>query len=171
MSDPHVGEVRLFAGTFAPVGWMLCDGRLLNIDQHTDLFTLIGTTFGGDGIRTFAVPDLRGRVPIHQGSRPGGAPRTLGESGGEESATLTAAQLPDHTHGVAVSSSTATSRTAVGNVRGALPGSMKGYAVPGATDVAGHTSIVGGSQPHENRQPFLAINYIIALTGEFPAQD
>lgn len=169
MSEPHIGEIRLFAGTFAPRGWAFCDGQQLWIWEYDTLFSLIGTTYGGDGMTQFALPDLRGRVPLHQGQGPERVRRTLGEVGGQEFVTLTPQTLPTHTHTVRASQETATSRTAVGQAPAALPGSGKAYAVGPAETVLSQASPVGGGQPHENRQPFLALHYIIALEGIYPS--
>lgn len=175
MSVPFIGEVRLFAGNFAPVGWELCRGQIMPISENEALFYLIGTTYGGNGGTTFALPDLRGRVPVHQGTGPGVTPKVLGELAGDESVTLTAQHLPAHTHEqVVVSEYTATSRTAVGNVRAVLTGDNKAYASPSEDvkpDVLRATSSsAGGGQPHENLQPYLSLNYIIAVNGVFPTQ-
>lgn len=169
MSEPHIGEIRLFAGNYEPVGWAFCHGQQLWISDHEALFNLIGTTYGGNGFTHFAVPDLRGRVPVHQGQGPARVPRTLGEMGGQESVTLTPQMLPPHTHTVRASQETATSRTAVGQAPAVLPGSGKAYAVGPAETVLSQASPAGGGQPHENRQPFLALNYIIALVGVYPS--
>lgn len=179
MSEPYIGELRLFAGNFAPRGWAFCDGQLLTIAENAALFALIGPTYGGDGRDNFGLPDLRGRVPIHRGTGPGLSPRTIGERAGEERVTLTAQQLPVHTHVPGrVSEQTATSRSAVGNVRAVLPEGKKAYAVPQegpggtvrADVVMASTSQAGGNQPHDNVQPYLGINYIIALTGVYPSR-
>lgn len=170
MSNPFVGEIRLFAGNFAPAGWMFCQGQLLPIAENEVLFVLIGTTYGGDGQSTFALPDLRGRVPLHQGQGPGLSPRTLGEVGGTESVTLTPGQLPVHTHALHASPAAA-SGTAPG---GAL---LAATSVASYDSAAGSTAMAavavgpaGGSLPHENMAPTLAVNYIISLFGVFPQQ-
>ena len=169
MSQPYVGEIRLFGGNFAPRDWAFCDGRLLPISENDVLFQLIGTTYGGDGQTTFALPDLRGRVPIHWGQGPTLTNRVIGETGGVESVTLTQQQIPVHTHGVPVSSTVAGSRSAVGGIPAALPSDVA-YA-PGTPDEdRAWTTPAGGSQPHENLQPYLAVNYIISLFGVFPSQ-
>lgn len=169
MSTPYVGEIRLFCGNFAPVGWELCHGQLLQISEDETLFQLIGTTYGGDGETTFAVPDLRGRVPVHQGAAVGGATRVIGEAGGTESVTLTVQQIPNHTHAQLVSSTAAGSRSPVGGVPAALASEVA-YAAVDATEDLGATSVAGAAAPHENRQPYLAINYIISRFGVFPSQ-
>lgn len=161
-----LGEIRLFAGNFAPMGWAFCDGSLLSISQNTALFSLIGTTYGGDGISTFGLPDLRSRVPIHAGP---GYP--LGQSGGVEAVTLTTAQLPAHTHLPRVSSAAGTQTSPAGNVWAS--GSGFPYAAPSvAPNVTLDPAAVqpsGGGQPHDNMVPFLAINFIIAMNGIFPS--
>jgi microcystin-dependent protein len=169
MSSPYVGEIRVFAGNFAPAGWAFCDGALLAISQFPTLFNLIGTTYGGDRQSTFALPDLRSRVVIHQG--PG---YTIGETDGVETVTLTTEELPVHNHPVLGTATAATT---------ANPGSLVAMAATptGESIYDGNTanqvslaptaiSMVGGSQPHDNRQPYLGISYIISLFGIFPSQ-
>jgi microcystin-dependent protein len=164
MSDPYVGEIRMIGGDFAPNGWMFCQGQLLAIADYEVLFTLIGTTYGGDGQNTFALPDLASRLPIHQGP---GYPQ--GSSGGAESVQLVSQNLPVHTH-VAVASSGAASQTAPTNGVWAAS-SEQPYAVsaPNATMNVAALLPAGLSQPHDNMPPFLAINFIIALFGIFPS--
>jgi microcystin-dependent protein len=169
MGEPYVGEIRMFGGNFPPAGWMFCEGQLLPISENPTLFTLIGTTYGGDGQETFALPDLRGRVPLHHGSD-AGTGYVMGQGGGVESVTLTTQQVPVHTHGVPVSSATAGSRAAVGGVPAGAPAEAL-WATDGASEAMSTTSIAGGSQPHDNMQPYLGINYIISLFGVFPAQN
>lgn len=166
MSQPYVGEVRMFAGTYAPAGWLFCEGQLLPISENDTLFTLLGTTYGGDGQSTFALPDLRGRVPLHAGSE-GGTTYTLGQSGGVESVTLTSLQVPAHNHGLPVSSATASSRAAVGGVPAGAPAEPL-WATGGAGEAMSTTTPTGGSQPHDNMQPYLGIHFIISLFGVFP---
>jgi len=165
MSDPFVGEIRLFAGNFAPAGWAFCDGTPLAISENDVLFELIGTTYGGDGETTFALPDLRGRAPIHAGNG-----YVLAETGGVESVTLTTNQIPVHNHQLVASADIAT----LSSPENALPGQApsKLYRVPGstATMAAGLLALTGGSQAHDNMQPYVAINYIISLFGIFPSQ-
>lgn len=165
----YIGELRLFAGNYAPNGWAFCDGQLVQIAENDALFTLIGTTYGGDGQSTFALPDLRGRVPVHHGQGPGLGLYVIGQSAGVESVTLTTTQLPVHTHGVPVSTTTAGSTSARGGVPAALPADVAWDAGP-ATEPVAVTTAAGGSQPHENRQPYLGINYIISLYGIYPTQ-
>lgn len=157
----------MFAGNFAPLGWMICEGQLLPISEYETLFFLIGTTYGGDGESTFALPDLRGRIPIHMGNT-----YTLAQNGGVESVTLTIGQIPAHTHPLLASNSSAGIKTP-SNMLYAEAVGFNPY-VPGST---GNTNMnpgvigsVGGSQPHENMQPFLCLNFIISLFGIFPSQ-
>ncbi len=165
MSDPFLGELRLFPYTFSPQGWAACDGQLLPISQNTALFSLLGTTYGGNGVTTFALPDLRGRVPVHQGQGPGLSDRTLGEQDGAEATTLTTAQLPAHTHLPAVSSAEAsTNRPA-----GAVPARGGEYA-PTPDGSGAPSSPTGGSQPVPLLQPYLVLRWCIALNGIYPSR-
>lgn len=166
MAQPYIGEIRMFAGSFAPAGWAMCDGQLLPISENDALFTLIGTTYGGDGQSTFALPDLRGRLPMHQG---GGV--TLAETGGVESVTLTTQQLPIHTHAMAGSSANG-AQTSPQNAILASSTVVTPYApeTPAAQMAPGAINTVGGSQPHDNLQPFLCLSFIISLFGIFPSQ-
>ena len=166
MAQPYIGEIRMHAGNFAPAGWMFCDGQLLPISENDVLFNLIGTTYGGDGQTTVQLPDLRGRVPTHQG---GGL--TLAETGGAETITLTTNQIPAHTHpfqaSINVSQDTSPAGKTVGQSGNAL------LYIQDTTDTnlnAGAITTVGGSQPHDNYQPYLCINFIISLFGLFPSQ-
>jgi microcystin-dependent protein len=166
MSTPFLGEIRMFAGNYAPAGWQLCDGRLLPIVENEALFAIIGTYYGGDGEFTFALPDLRGRVPVHTGN---GSVIVHAEMGGEERVTLTTNQLPVHTHALIADPQPAESGSPEGRALSETDTDI--YRASGAptTALAPNTVLpVGGSQPHENMQPFLAINFIIALTGIFP---
>ena len=173
MSQPFVGEIRMFAGTFAPTGWAFCDGQLLAISQNETLFFLIGTTYGGDGQSTFALPDLRSRIPIHKGTNPAtGTPVQIGEMGGVESVTLTVNQIPAHTHPLSASTNNATTANASGNVLAQTPSYtpyISGFAPNSPLDAAAVTP-VGSSQPHDNFQPYLCISFIISLFGVFPSQ-
>ncbi len=167
MSQPYVGEIRMFAGNFAPAGWMFCEGQLLPISEYETLFNLIGTTYGGDGQSTFQLPDLRGRLPIHQGNG-----FTLAETGGVETVTLTASQIPAHTHPLLVSTTVAQGSSPSGNVTGQSGSSTHIYrpATPGQQMAANASGSTGGSQPHDNFQPYLCIDFIISLFGVFPSQ-
>jgi microcystin-dependent protein len=165
MALPYVGEIRMFAGTFAPVGWMFCDGQLLAISGNETLFQLIGTTYGGDGQSTFALPDLRGRVPVHVGGA-----MILAEQGGAESVTLTTQQMPGHAH---THSASASAASTTGNPTGLTANSgttlIYGMDTPSLPLNAAAVSTVGGSQPHDNMAPFLTVSYIISLFGIFPS--
>lgn len=166
MSEPYVGEIRMFAGNFAPNGWAFCDGQTLSIAENEVLFNLIGTIYGGDGQVTFSLPDLRGRIPVHAG---GG--HIIGERAGSETVTLTANQMPAHTHGM--QASTLVSSGSVGP-SGNVPGAATASMFYGDTDptVAMHPSAIaqaGGSQPHNNMAPYQGINFIISLFGVFPS--
>ncbi len=172
MADPYVGEVRLFAGNFAPYGWALCQGQLLSIAENEALFQLLGTTYGGDGQSTFALPDLRGRVPLHQGAGPGLSNRTIGQTGGSERVTLNAQQLPAHTHAQLASKAPAQAAAGPsGSLLAAASVNLYGNGPP-TTPMAANAIAPssGGGQPHDNMAPFLAMNYIIALFGVFPSQ-
>ena len=172
MAQPYVGEIRMFAGNFNPAGWLFCEGQLLSISQNEVLFQLIGTTYGGDGQSTFRIPDLRGRVPIHQGTGPGLTARTIGQKAGVESVTLTVQQIPIHTHAMLGSTSNANATAALNAVAGTIPiFGVRAYGkdAPSTTLHPSSLSPVGGSQPHENRQPFLALHFIISLFGIFPS--
>jgi len=170
-ADPYVGEIMMFAGNFAPQGWALCDGQLLSIAQNTALFSLLGTYYGGDGQTTFALPDLRGRLPMHTGSGPGPglSPRSLGEQGGSEAVTLISTQMPAHTHSLQVDSANGTTASPGGALLARDPSGTPAYGV-NATGALSPQAIAsaGGSQPHQNMPPFLAINYCISLYGVYP---
>jgi microcystin-dependent protein len=185
--DPFIGEIVLFAGNFAPRSWALCDGQLLAINSHSALFSILGTTYGGDGRTTFALPDLRGRTPVHPGHGPGLSDYDLGERGGTERVTLTVAQMPSHSH-IASSSSKLYGQSAPGDDDTIGPGvalaSGSGTSSEVYTSSAPNTEMNvnsvlttttilnnGGSQYHTNIQPFLGINYIIALQGIFPSRN
>ena len=162
MSTPYVGEIRAVAFSFAPENWALCNGATLPISTNETLFTLLGTTYGGDGQTTFKLPDLRGRIALHQG-----AGFVQGQTGGEESVTLTTAQIPAHTHSIAAQSGAGTAQSPAGGVFAASGAPQFGS---GANSVSGLAlQNAGGAQPHENRMPFLAINYIISLYGIYPS--
>jgi len=164
MAQPYVGEIRMFAGNFAPAGWMFCEGQLLPISENETLFQLIGTTYGGDGQSTFALPDLRGRIPMHQGNG-----FILAETGGAEEITLTVNQIPAHSHPLLGSADPAGSRSPLGQVFGRAP--AEAYASEFTPQPLAPQAIapVGGSQPHTNFQPYLCVDYIISLFGIFPS--
>jgi microcystin-dependent protein len=169
MSSPFVGEIRMYAGNFAPVGWMFCEGQLLAIAENDTLFQLIGITYGGDGQTTFALPDLRGRVPIHQGTGPAAITYALGESGGVETVMLTTNQLPVHTHLFQPSTGIATQSSPAGEVP-AESANVQLYIedVAGTSQSAQAVLPVGASQAHDNMQPYLCVSFIIALFGVSP---
>lgn len=167
MAQPYVGEIRMFAGNFAPAGWMFCDGQLLPISENETLFQLIGTTYGGDGQETFALPDLRGRLPIHQGNG-----FILAETGGAEEITLTINQIPAHNHAMLASKDGGLSNSPVGAVLAAPSGvTPKPYGPGQVTTQMSSTMVgpVGGSQPHTNMKPYLCVDFIISLFGIFPS--
>lgn len=166
MAQPYVGEIRMFAGNFAPAGWMFCSGQTLPISEYETLFQLIGTTYGGDGQSTFNLPNLQSRVPLHfNGTYP------LAQTGGVETVTLSTQQIPVHTHALIGSMSNGSNVNPTGNVL-ANSTVVQPYAseTPSASMAATAISPVGGSQPHENIQPYLCINFIISLFGIFPSQ-
>lgn len=165
MTSPYVGEIRLFAGSFAPQGWAVCDGSVLSTSAYGALFELIGTTYGGDGQTTFGLPDLRSRVPVHQGPGFG-----LGMSGGAEVVTLGSSQLPRHSH-LPQAATTSTQNSPSGGLWASGDGPSL-YANGPASEAMAVAAVgtVGGGQPHDNMLPFLAINFIIALSGIFPSQ-
>jgi microcystin-dependent protein len=178
MTQPYIGEIRLFGGNFPPVSWAMCDGQLVSIADNDTLYNLIGTTYGGDGVNTFGLPDLRGRVPTHQGAY-AGSTYVIGQSSGFETVTLTQQQLPQHTHPMSASTATGT----VGVPTAATTLSSQGptgtgifaYAPyaggnPQVALTAASTTPTGGNQPHENMQPYLGLNFIIALYGIYPSQ-
>ncbi|MBR0775294.1 phage tail protein [Bradyrhizobium diazoefficiens] len=166
MGEPFLSEVKMISWNFAPKGWAFCNGQLLPINQNQALFSLLGTTYGGDGRQTFALPDLRGRTPIHAG-----AGFTQGEVGGQEAVTITISQLPTHIHPMNGISQDGTVQIPTG----AFLAAAGAQPYHGATNLVAmdpaSISSVGGSQPHENRQPFLVINFVIALQGVFPSQN
>jgi len=170
MSEPFVGEIRMFAGNFAPRGWAFCDGQLLAVSQNDALFSLLGTIYGGDGRTTFGLPDMRGRFPIHAGHGPGLSERRLGSKAGAEQVTLTVNQLPSHAHAWRASADLATTRD--------TPNAVLGQSVPdvyttrsGPVQLGGATvGSVGGSRSHTNLMPFLCVHFIIALFGIYPSR-
>jgi microcystin-dependent protein len=171
MAQPYVGEIRMFAGNFPPNGWMFCEGQTLPISENEVLFQLIGTTYGGDGEETFNLPNLASRVPMHMGTGPDGTTYQIGEMAGTEQETLSVQQIPNHSHPL-------TASTSVGNVQPpanavlaqSTVGDMYIQDTPDSNLAANAVSPAGGSQPHENTQPFLVINFIISLFGIFPSQ-
>jgi microcystin-dependent protein len=171
MSSPYVGEVRLVGFNFAPIGWNNCDGSVLSISQDSVLFALIGTTYGGNGTNTFALPDLRGRVPMHQGKLAGGHTYTPGMMGGQEGVTLNAQQMPLHNHLFECNSSAKSGVKAPAN--SAVCGGQSAYVNASPVTVMGANMLgsQGQGQAHENRQPFLVMNWVIALFGVFPSQN
>ena len=168
MAQPYVGEIRMFAGNFAPAGWMFCDGQLLPISENETLFNLIGTTYGGDGQSNFALPDLRGRIPVHMGSG-----FTLSETSGVETVTLTVQQIPAHSHVLSGTSNFASTSSPQGGVPAAASvANVDAYGTDQPLSPVSPSSVgaVGGSQPHNNFQPYLCISFIISLFGIFPSQ-
>lgn len=172
--EPFIGQIMMFGGSFAPRGWAFCDGQLLSISAYSTLFSILGTTYGGDGRTTFALPDLRGRGPIHEGTGPGLSLVRLGQKGGLEHVTLNTTQIPSHSHGHSVAASSpiprgGSSSTPIGNY----------WAEEGAYSTSKNTTMAadaisinntGGSRSHENRSPYLAVNFIVALTGIYPSR-
>lgn len=178
--EAYIASIILFAGNFWPRGWAFCQGQILSIAQNTALFSLLGVTYGGNGQTTFGLPDLRGRTPIGAGGGPGLTPRTLGELGGTEMHTLNTSELPAHAHTVTIpaitangSTSTPAANTFPATVVDSRATPVNAYAtgVPNVASNAGNTSILGNSQPHNNMQPYLALNYIICLQGLYPSRE
>lgn len=175
MSDQYLGEIRMFGGNFAPTGWALCDGQLLPISQNQALFAILGTTYGGNGVTTFALPDLRGRVPMGWGQGPGLSPRAIGEASGSETVTLIQTQMPAHTHLASATTQDGNSTAPTGalwatavdssNQQGSSYGTT-----PNTTMSPAAIGMAGGNQPHDNMQPFLCVSFIIALQGVFPSR-
>ena len=180
--NPFIGELMLFAGNFAPRGYALCNGQILSIAQNTALFSILGTTYGGNGQTTFALPDLRGRITVGQGQGPGLSPYNLGEIGGQEAHTLTTGEMPSHTHpvnavangqagGTNVPAVTTLLATAYSAATGNPLVPIYSSASPTLTMSGQAVGAAGGNQPHENRMPFLTVNWCIALTGVFPSRN
>ena len=169
MADPFVAEIRIFPFNFAPKGWAFCSGQLLPISQNTALFSLLGTTYGGDGKSTFALPDIQGNAPMHPGQGPGLSLHDLGEAGGSETVTLLVSEIPAHSHAGLASAVDATSRIPTGELLAGGVG-IGQYAVPGALTQLAVKALTpaGGDQPHNNMQPYLTLNFCIALQGVFP---
>lgn len=183
MSQPYVGQISMFAGNFPPAGWMFCQGQLLPISENETLFNLIGTTFGGDGQSTFQLPDLQGRVPVHQGQGGGLSNYQIGQSGGNESVTLNTQQIPSHNHTILANNAAGTTAVPGSGATLANEDVNQGTNNPLTYDPfesanpnqvtmpANSIAPVGGSQPHENIQPILVLNYCISLFGVFPTQN
>jgi microcystin-dependent protein len=171
MAQPYVGEIRMFAGNFAPAGWMFCDGSQLAISENETLFQLIGTTYGGDGQSTFNLPDLRGRVPIHQGTNPAtGSTYTLAEQAGVETVTLTSQQISQHNHALRATTATGTQANPAGNLLANSQGPQPYIQESPDNNLSPQAlAPAGDSQPHDNMQPYLGINFIISLFGIFPS--
>lgn len=170
MAEPYIGEIRMFGGNFAPVGWEFCSGQLLSIAENEALFTLLGTTYGGDGQTTFALPDLRGRIPVHHGQGPGLTNRVMGETAGTEEVTLTLNQMPLHSHSLLADSGDAIMPQPNNNVLGQSNSQTYSGQTPNTALNAVALSDTGGSQPHNNMMPALCISFIISLYGIFPSQ-
>jgi len=171
MSEPFVGEIRMFAGNFAPRSWAFCDGQLLTISQNDALFSLLGTNYGGDGRTTFGLPDLRGRLPIHAGTGPGLSARRLGTKLGTEQVALTVNELPSHGHAMSATSDAATDTLATGKVLAQVTGANM-YRSTGSPQPLNPASVsdIGGSRSHTNLMPYLCVNFIIALFGIYPSR-
>jgi microcystin-dependent protein len=182
MNEPFLGGIYLGGWNFAPAGFAMCNGQIMSISQNTALFSLLGTTYGGDGVSTFGLPDLRGRVPIHEGQGPGTSPYSLGQVGGQENVTLLTSQMPSHTHALGAVASAGTTNLPTGAYLAPGPSTGSG---PNATSLNTYTATTtpvvnlnaasiqtaGGGQPHNNIQPYLCITYIIALQGIFPSRN
>lgn len=172
MSTPFLGEIRMFAGNFAPRGFALCNGQVMSIAQNSALFALLGTTYGGDGVQTFALPNLQSRVPISQGQGSGLSNRTIGEALGVEAVTLTPNQIPDHPHSQVASTNAATAASGPSGAPAAsTTTSFYGSGAADLTMAATAVGSTGGSQPHNNLAPYLALNFIIAVEGIFPSRN
>jgi len=170
MSEPFVGEIKMFAGNFAPRGWALCDGQLLSVSQNDALFSLFGTIYGGDGRTTFGLPGMRGRLPIHMGSGPGLMPRQIGQRFGQENVTLTAAQVTPHTHQMRATDEAGDTTDPSGQVQARTTDDAYSTENPDTNMASTAISPSGGSQSHVNIQPFLCINFIVALVGIYPSR-
>lgn len=173
MSGAFVGEIRMFSFDRAPQGWMPCDGRLLNIMEHEVLFAFIGTTYGGDGVSTFGLPDMRGRVPLHQGTGPGFTSRVIGQRAGTETVALTVNQMPAHTHKLVAAGGAATSTSPANALPAAIAAPDTMY-IAETADIALNpdtVAVVGAGQAHENRAPILAVNFCICAAGLFPSRN
>jgi microcystin-dependent protein len=173
MSEPYIGEIRMFAGNYAPAGWMLCNGQSLPISENDVLFQLIGTTYGGDGQQSFNLPNMQSRIPIHMGNGPDGTNYQLAEAGGVESVTLSTQQIPSHNHLVLITDAAAVASPTNASFAASTSSQAGSNAYnadedPGTTLAPGMVGASGGSQPHDNCQPFLCVNFIISLHGIFP---
>lgn len=173
MAEPFLGEIRMVGFNFAPVGWAMCNGQLLSIAQNTALFSLLGTTYGGNGTTTFALPNLQSRVPVHQGEGAGLSPYFIGQFGGVETVTLLTNQMPEHSHLVNASANKGNKASPIGNYPASdAAGITAEYnGSPTGEMNAGMIAIAGGNQPHTNVQPYLTLNFIIALQGIFPSRN
>jgi microcystin-dependent protein len=173
VSQPFVAEIRMFAGTFAPRGWAMCNGQIMAISQNTALFSLLGTTYGGNGVSNFALPNMQGNVPVHFGQGPGLSPYVEGETGGTQLVTLLSTQMPAHNHPVNCSTQPADQPSPGGFIWAAEPTGLVNPYTTGAPNVAmaGATSAAGGNQPHNNLMPYLVVTFIIALQGVFPSRN
>jgi microcystin-dependent protein len=171
MSEPFLGEIRMFGGNFAPVGWAFCQGQLLSIAQNNALFALVGTTYGGDGVSTFGLPDLQGRVPLHQGQGPGLTNRVLGEKAGVERVTLSSSQMPSHTHPLPCQSAGASQTGPEGGVWANSSTNPYQNGTANAPMKPANLGSSGGNQAHANMMPFLILSFIIALEGIFPSRN
>jgi len=169
--EPFIGEIKMFAGNFAPRNWALCDGQLLAVTQNEALFSLLGTTYGGDGRTTFGLPDLRGRVPVHAGNGPGLSSRSLGQNSGAESVLLTENQLPPHTHSMPANSGFGDQMEPNGNVPAKADDGERNYSSATPDTNLQPTERAGGSQSHTNVQPFQCVNFVIALYGIYPSRN
>jgi len=171
MSEPYVGEIRMFAGTFSPRGWAFCDGQLLSVSQNDALFSLLGTIYGGDGTNTFALPDMRGRLPVHYGDGPGLSDRPIGQRTGAETETLTLNQIPSHNHPIQASIDPAVDQVPGGYVLGKTSDNFYVNTDNANRNLyAGSVSNVGATQHHTNMMPYICINFIIALVGIYPSR-
>ena len=175
MSDPFVAEIRMFGGNFAPRGWAFCNGQILSIAQNTALFSLLGTTYGGNGQTTFALPNLQDRSPMHQGQGPGLTDRVLGETSGSQTVTLLASEMPAHAHQPQADASASGQASPAGATWGAggrgRPPAYAANPAPAAALSPQALATIGGSQPHNNRSPYLGVSFIIALQGIFPSRN
>ena len=171
MAEPYIGQIMMTGFNFAPKGFALCNGQLLSINQNTALFSLLGTFYGGNGTTTFALPNIQGATPAHQGTGPQGNSITIGQIGGEATHTLSQIEMPSHTHTMLGDSATATSTTAAGHVWAASESSPFSTNGPNTPMNATAIGTAGGSQPHDNFQPYLVINFVIALQGIFPSRN